>query len=168
MKFKDIPLTTTTVELSTGHEVEVRAMTTHDLMLMMGEHAPQLTMAFGHLMKTAKTNGQVTGEDIQAVLATLVMTGPDLMGNLLAMLNDDLTAEGRAVAGKLPIPDQLALLNAAALLTLRSEAHLKKLKEAIAPTVELIYGAMAGMEIPEATKRNSRNGIGAYEGKRPS
>lgn len=156
MKLRDLGIEVRTVELSVG-PAEVRAVSTNDLMLLMGDHGPSLALAFGRLTATAKTKGRIDTKDVESLIAEVVVASPGFMSRLLSLLNDDPTEQGREVASKLPIPDQLLMLNAAAEMTLRSEAHVKKLVEALRPTAELIFGAMAAMPM----KMTSRTGIGA-------
>jgi hypothetical protein len=160
VKLRDVVVRREFVELSTGQFVQVRGITTYDLMMMVGKNGPQIAMAFAVIAKKVKQRGNpVSNEDIFNLLGLVAQAAPDMAGNLIALVMDEYQdEEARRIGGQLPIADQLAILNAAALLTLSSEGTVKKLQASLAPTYQILSGMMKTLS---ETRTPLPNGTGS-------
>jgi hypothetical protein len=135
------------------HRVELRGLTASDLMMLVTHYGPNLAKTFETLMPKARAK-TLTENDVKTALLAALRDAPDMVGNLIALANDDYTEEGREAACGMPLEDQIGMLNVILQETFSSEASVKKLVESLRETYLMISGTLVGIKFP------SQNGIG--------
>lgn len=146
-KLRDIVQHRATVTLSVGVDIEVRPINVMDIMTLLSEFGPQVSMSYAKLTAMAKTkslNERVVVETLENLLAE----APGLLTALIALSNDDDTVEGREVAASLPLADQLAIFDTMFRETLHSEATVKKLLASLSETAMMTFGALKTLKAP--------------------
>lgn len=162
-KLRDLPRQVGIATVSTGHTIEVRALSLNELMTLLGDHGGTMSTLFGGLIAKAQAK-ELTMDHVNAAATGLIMEAPQLVARMIAMANDDFTPEGVEAAEHLPAIDQLELLTVAAKETFKSEATVKKLAASLTEVFQILSGALG--TIPKKDKSLSRIGIGASVGKR--
>jgi len=140
-RLRDVVHHRATVTLTTGHVLEVRPVNVIDLMTLVSEFGPQVSLSYSRLLKMAKTKA-IKESDVRQVLEKLLEECPQLLAALLALSSDDNTPEGRQAAAGLNLVDQLALFDTLFRETLHSEATVKKLLASLSASAMTVFGAL--------------------------
>lgn len=146
MKLRDVRRERATYDLD-GQVLEVRGINAGDLMALVTHYGPNLATVFETIMPKARA-GSLTEADVKAAILATLRDAPDLIGNVLALANDDYTEEGREAASGLPLEHQLGMLNVVMRETFRSEASVKKLVESLRESFLTISGTLTGIDFP--------------------
>jgi len=145
-----------TVELSIGVEIEIRPINVTDIMSLLSEFGPQVSISYAKLVEMAK-NRTLDEATVRETLESLLEEAPGLMSALIAMANDDNNEDGRAMAATLPLVDQLAIYDTLFRETLHSEATVKKLLASLSQTAMMVFGALKGMKPPTLKTSTGRS-----------
>lgn len=127
---KDIPLN------EEGDFFQVRGISGADIIRLSGDFAPAMMMLYGKVMETAKGDEKLEPQAVIALLKDALREAPDLVFHAIALANDD--PDGYDVVTKLPLTVQLEAIEQIMLLSIRSDAELKKFQEV---TLRLIQKA---------------------------
>ena len=145
-----------------GAELELRGLSVEDLTTLAATLGPQMAMLFSSAMKQAH-DAQDNPEDLENFDISLAIVSalkdvPELVAACIALASDDYTEETVSLARRLPVPDQVAAIEAIFALTFRSESEVKKLMESVSHAVEKL-----ALTLTEARLPLSRIGIGDSE-----
>lgn len=153
---KSIVIQREPVMLQDGQSFDVRAVSTNDLMSLVGEHGAGLTMVFAKL-QAEKGEGGFDGDTIRETIFKVAREFPDIAAALIALASDAYDKEGRQLAKELPFPTQVEALETIFGLTFRSEGAVKKLMETLTGAMTALAGALAETS-------SLPNGIGVSDG----
>lgn len=154
MGLRNIVIHRSTVAVDDDQSFEVRGITLFDIMQVLGDFGPQMSLAFGQI--TAREKGLSLGKgEVKDRLADLAREFPDLLAAIVALASDDYSKEAMTIVRQLPMAAQVAALEQIFSLTFRSEAEMGKLMESLIRAMASVTKAL-----PE-TDHTSSNGIGA-------
>lgn len=118
---------TINVPINDKQSIDVRGLAFEDFFEIARSHGPEASMLFAKIVNHEK----IEADEIMAIMKGLLPQCPKLVATVIALACDDASPEGLKVAGKLKPAVQLAALEAIFLLTIESEAELKKFMESI-------------------------------------
>lgn len=129
------------IKLDDGQSFDVRAISTNDLMTLVGEHGMGLTEMFTRLQEKRGT-GEFHADMIRDTILRVAREFPDVASGLIALASDAYDREGMALARELPFTVQVDALEKIFGLTFRSEGAVKKLMETLTKALTGVAGAM--------------------------
>lgn len=150
MGLRDIVIATKTIPAG-GTSFEVRGLSMNDLMLVVTEYGPQMTLVFSRLQA-----GEIQGEDIKSTIVNMSREFPDLLAAVICLAADDYDPEMVAKMKKVPLTVTTEAAEEIFKLTFASEAEVKKFIESLTRMIAAGSGALT-----TALGQTSETGIGA-------
>lgn len=136
MGLLDIVIHRTSVEYR-EQTIEVRGLSTNDLMLAAQDYGPQMVLLFGKI-----TSGEMQTSDIKTALVSVAREMPEVAGAAIALASDSYSPEAVKKATQLPFPVQAQLVEAIFNETFYSEAEVKKLIESLMKMITAVSGVL--------------------------
>lgn len=127
MGLRNIVVPRTTVEVSEGQTIAVRGISLFDIMSVLGEYGPQMSLMFSKITEGREPGQRFDNATVAKHIRELAREFPDVMAAAIALACDDYSPEGMAVAKTLPLTAQLETLDAIFRQTFRSEGDVGKL-----------------------------------------
>jgi hypothetical protein len=128
-KLTDLRLPEATIKVSDG-SFTVRGLSFSDLSSLMATHASAISLFFSNAMTKFQQN-KVNPEDIGLLAQEAIREFPGLVSAIIAVAADEDTPEGHAMAARLGATVQIEALEQIVILTIVSEAELKKVIEIV-------------------------------------
>lgn len=141
MRLSEVVIETKPVPLSDqeGDHFDVRGINLNDLMRLAFTQSDAMRRLYEEVMARVKGDGgEFTTDEVKAILMDSVKDAPDLVFRAIAFAADEPDEWDKV--RKLPLVVQLDALEKIALLSLRSDAELKKLQEIIVRLIEWTTG----------------------------
>lgn len=143
MKLSQIVIKTERVDVRPEYFFEVRGVNFADIMTLMKDFAPHMRKIFDKFMESRKDGKAVDREEVQALFREAIAEFPDLIFHIIAIAADDL--EGVDVLKRLPATVQLEALEKTLVLTMETDAELKKFQEIILRLIQMATGTFQKM-----------------------
>lgn len=150
MAISDIVIPTKTITAGAA-SFEVRGLSVNDLMLVMTEYGPQMSLVFDRLRQ-----GDVEGDNIKEIIINLCREFPDMLAALVCLAADEYDPESVAKMKKVPVGITAEAAEEIFTLTFASEAELKKFIESLTRGLSLVSGTLNTATTPQT----SLNGTG--------
>lgn len=138
----------------------VRGLNLNDLTRLLIDHAPAMMKLYADFVATKDGKGpsdMFTSEMVKDMLRKALGEAPELIFGLIAYASDE--PDEIELASKLPVILQLEAMEQIVLLSIRSEAELKKLQEMVLRIIETVAVQVGKWNLP-VTKTLSDLGYG--------
>jgi hypothetical protein len=153
MGLRNIVIHRETVVVDENQTFDVRGISLFDIMQVIGDFGPQMSIAFGKI--TARDPGdELDAGTVKERIKDLAKEFPDLLAAVIALASDDYSTEAIKIAKQLPMIAQVSAIETIFGLTFRSEAEVGKLVESLIRAMASATGAL------NTTDLSSLRGIG--------
>lgn len=154
MGLRNLVIRREAISLPDGQSFHVRGISLFDIMSVIGEFGPQMSLLFGRVTTGGKS--VASNDQVKALIADVAREFPEVLAAIIALASDDYSKEGMAIAKQLPMTTQIEAVEVIFGLTFQSEAEVGKLVESLTRMMVAVSGAL--------TKALSPTGIGASGG----
>lgn len=154
MGLRNIVIHRETIAVDDVQSFEVRGISLFDIMRVIGDYGPQMSLAFGKI--TNREEGtRLEPATVKSRISDLAQEFPELLAATVALACDDYSPEAMKITKQLPMTVQIAAIETIFALTFRSEAEVGKLVESLVRAMAATTGAL------KTTDLSSLHGIGA-------
>lgn len=136
MGLRDIVIQTKTITAGAA-TFEVRGLSMNDLMMVVTEYGPQMTLVFNRLQQ-----GDIQGDDIKGTIVNMSREFPDLLAAVICLAADEYDPEMVAKMKKVPLGVTTEAAEEIFKLTFTSEAEVKKFIESLSRMIAAGSGAL--------------------------
>lgn len=141
-----------TVELGGGKEFKIRGLNASDIMAVVRTHTPILMKLYADFKAQHQPGQPFTMDVVRGMLEKTLHEADDLVFILVASAADQ--PDKADVVRRLPMRVQLEAMEKAVMLSIQTEAELKKLQEVV---LRIVAGVTSAMEL-SATAISSISG----------
>ena len=135
-------------EKTPGKHFTVRGLNLNDLTQAMITHAPSMVQIYQNFINRREGTASplFTSDMVKEMLMDALKEAPELVFSLIAYASDD--PDGVEHAARMPLVIQLEALEQIVVLSIKSEAELKKLQEIVLRIVEAMTGLAVRLNLP--------------------
>jgi hypothetical protein len=139
-KLSDVVIATKEIEVAPGSSFSVRGINLFDIQRLLVDHAPAMKDLFEQAVQMRQSGTPFTPETIKGLLVGALKQFPDMIVAAIAYAADEPEAVDQVK--RLPVVAQLEALQSMIVLSIESDAQLKKLMEIV---IQMIEGFATGM-----------------------
>lgn len=147
MKLSQIQVKRSKIPTDSGPDdfFEVRGVNVTDLMTLLNDHAPAMRKIYDMFVQDRKEGQPFNRDEVQKILINAIKEFPDVVLRAVAHAADD--PEGYETLRQMPLAVQADALEQVALLSIRSEAELKKFQETMLRLIRGVTTVFTSMTV---------------------
>ena len=142
MGLRNIVINRRNVPVDANQSFDVRGISLIDIMRIMGDYGPQMSLAFGQLTAKRESGAPFDSATVRDRIKEMAQEFPDLLAAVVALAADEYDEEMVALVKKLPMLAQIEAVEAIFSLTFQSEGDVEKLITSLTKGMVTATGAL--------------------------